>query len=125
MLQTSLSIAGFVGAALLLVRARRTAYLNRKEVEEYIHTKYGKTTCRECSSLKQDVASGEVQVRVYDAQGRRLRAGCVCVKRDDEFGGNPRILLISGMTDKANWSLPGGGVDPGELPRNAASRGSV
>ena len=33
-----------------------------------------------------------------------------------------QILLISGVRNKDIWGLPGGGIEPGELPCNAAVR---
>ena len=57
-------------------------------------------------------------VRIYDSEGYRLRAACVCVRDDSE----QEVLLISAGRSKGYFIVPGGGIDPGEKAVQAAVR---
>ena len=56
------------------------------------------------------------QIRTYDSDGFRLRAGCLCFKDEDE----KEVLLVSSI--KKGWVVPAGGIDPGEDAVDAAVR---
>lgn len=55
--------------------------------------------------------------RVYDEDGFKRRAACVCVRSEEEN----EVLLIS-STKPGVWKIPGGGLDPGEEASEAAAR---
>ncbi|ESO04664.1 hypothetical protein HELRODRAFT_99551 [Helobdella robusta] len=56
--------------------------------------------------------------RIYDENGYRLRAACVCVKDESER----EILLISASRNRDRWIVPGGGIEPLEDASVAAVR---
>ncbi|BFZ16605.1 hypothetical protein BsWGS_19644 [Bradybaena similaris] len=56
--------------------------------------------------------------RTYDADGFKRRAACMCFRDRRE----QEILLVSSSHDGEQWIVPGGGIDPGEGPREAAQR---
>ena len=58
--------------------------------------------------------------RTFDADGFRRRSACVCIRGD--AGTGLHVLLVSSTKTVGRWSLPGGGIDPGETPRAAALR---
>ena len=58
-------------------------------------------------------------VRTFSNKGMRLRAGCVCRRETDG-----KILLVGRSKQKDKWTLPAGGVDPGESAVDAAVRES-
>ncbi|KAL7286756.1 hypothetical protein TKK_0018901 [Trichogramma kaykai] len=57
-------------------------------------------------------------IRVYDSDGYRLRAACICVKNDLE----DEVLLVTSSRRPENWIVPGGGVEPKEKPAETALR---
>lgn len=57
-------------------------------------------------------------IRIYDEDGYRLRAACVCVRDETE----QEILLISAGRNKGHWIVPGGGIEPKEDACGAAVR---
>ncbi|ESO08555.1 hypothetical protein HELRODRAFT_74988 [Helobdella robusta] len=56
--------------------------------------------------------------RIYDENGYRLRAACICVKDETE----QEILLISTKRNSDRWIVPGGGMEPLEDASIAAAR---
>jgi len=54
--------------------------------------------------------------RLTNADGARLRAGCVCTR------GKGQVLLVSSSKHRGKWILPGGGVEAGESFETAALR---
>lgn len=46
-------------------------------------------------------------VRIYDSDGFRLRAACICVKGEEE----KEVLLVSSSRRPELWIVPGGGVE--------------
>lgn len=54
--------------------------------------------------------------RIYDSEGYRLRAACVCVGDETE----QEVLLISAGRFKGCFIVPGGGIEPGEKATYAA-----
>jgi len=58
------------------------------------------------------------QVRIYDKDGFRRRAACICVRSDAES----EVLLVTSSRNINHWIVPGGGVDPGEEPAVTAVR---
>ncbi|CAG5134785.1 unnamed protein product [Candidula unifasciata] len=56
--------------------------------------------------------------RTYDADGFKRRAACICFRDRRE----QEILLITSSQDVEKWIVPGGGIDPGEEPWEAAER---
>ncbi|XP_045481806.1 diphosphoinositol polyphosphate phosphohydrolase 2-like isoform X1 [Harmonia axyridis] len=56
--------------------------------------------------------------RIYDEEGFKRRAACICVKSEAE----DEVLLISSGSKPGIWKVPGGGVEPGEDPSDAAAR---
>ena len=38
------------------------------------------------------------------------------------FNQEQQFLLVTSRTNKNKWIVPGGGIDPGELPKTAAIR---
>lgn len=56
-------------------------------------------------------------IRVYDEEGFKRRAACVCVRSKEEN----EVLLIS-SNKPGIWKVPGGGIDPGEKASEAAAR---
>ncbi|XP_044765674.1 diphosphoinositol polyphosphate phosphohydrolase 1-like [Coccinella septempunctata] len=57
-------------------------------------------------------------IRTYDSEGFKLRASCICVRSEEAL----EVLLISSTGKPGMWKLPGGGLEPGEESRAAASR---
>lgn len=49
-------------------------------------------------------------VRIYDKDGFRLRAACICVRSDAEA----EVLLVTSSRRPELWIVPGGGVEPDE-----------
>lgn len=60
----------------------------------------------------------EKRSRIYDDDGYRRRAACICVKNEEE----KEVLLVSSSHVADKWIIPGGGVEPGEEPSVAAVR---
>ncbi|XP_071549160.1 diphosphoinositol polyphosphate phosphohydrolase 1-like isoform X2 [Panulirus ornatus] len=58
-----------------------------------------------------------VKARNYDEDGFVKRAACICVNQDET-----QVLLVSSRRDSELWIVPGGGVEPNELPDMAAIR---
>ncbi|XP_042209497.1 diphosphoinositol polyphosphate phosphohydrolase 1-like isoform X2 [Homarus americanus] len=58
-----------------------------------------------------------VKARNYDEDGFVKRAACICVNDDES-----QVLLVSSRRDSELWIVPGGGVEPNELPDMAAIR---
>ncbi|KAK0163014.1 hypothetical protein PV327_006730 [Microctonus hyperodae] len=56
--------------------------------------------------------------RVYDSEGYRRRAACICVKSDLE----DEVLLVTSSRRPDSWIVPGGGVEPDEEPAETALR---
>ncbi|KAL7639064.1 UNVERIFIED_CONTAM: hypothetical protein RMT77_010598 [Armadillidium vulgare] len=56
-------------------------------------------------------------VRTYDEEGFVKRAACICVNDNES-----EVLLVSSRNDSQLWIVPGGGVEPDELPDMAAIR---
>jgi len=56
--------------------------------------------------------------RIYDNDGYKKRAACVCVKNENEN----EVLLISSSRNNENWIIPGGGIEDNENPEHAAER---
>jgi len=56
--------------------------------------------------------------RLYDADGFRQRAACICVKNETEA----EVLLVSSSGQPDQWIVPGGGVEPEETTSMAAIR---
>ncbi|XP_028966944.1 diphosphoinositol polyphosphate phosphohydrolase 1 [Galendromus occidentalis] len=59
------------------------------------------------------------QIRIYDKDGFRQRAACVCVRGD---GSDTEILLVSSTASPERFIVPGGGLEPGEDASTAAIR---
>ncbi|KAK2711862.1 diphosphoinositol polyphosphate phosphohydrolase 2-like [Artemia franciscana] len=55
--------------------------------------------------------------RIYDEEGYRKRAACICVNGDES-----EVLLVSSSKEPDRWIVPGGGVEPNEDPKGAAAR---
>ncbi|XP_034249418.1 diphosphoinositol polyphosphate phosphohydrolase 2 isoform X1 [Thrips palmi] len=47
--------------------------------------------------------------RIYDEDGFRRRAACICVRGDES-----EVLLVSSSRRPDHWIVPGGGVEPEE-----------
>lgn len=58
------------------------------------------------------------QKRVYDVDGFKKRAACVCVKNENEA----EVLLISSSRNSNYWIVPGGGIEDNENAEDAAAR---
>lgn len=56
--------------------------------------------------------------RIYDPDGFRRRAACICVKSESEN----EILLVTSSSHPDHWIVPGGGVEPEEEPSMTAIR---
>lgn len=56
--------------------------------------------------------------RLYDMDGFKKRAACVCVKNENEN----EVLLISSSRNDNHWIVPGGGIEVNENPEDAAER---
>jgi len=56
--------------------------------------------------------------RIYDSEGYRRRAACICVKNDLE----DEVLLVTSSRRPDSWIVPGGGVEPEEEPAATALR---
>lgn len=56
--------------------------------------------------------------RIYDNDGYKKRAACVCVKNEQES----EVLLITSSRNNENWIIPGGGIEDNENPEDAAER---
>lgn len=48
--------------------------------------------------------------RIYDADGFKRRAACICVKNDSE----DQVLMVTSSRRSDQWIFPGGGVEPDE-----------
>ncbi|CAG9805278.1 unnamed protein product [Chironomus riparius] len=48
--------------------------------------------------------------RIFDKDGYRKRAACICVRSDDES----EVLLVSSSKYPERWIIPGGGVEENE-----------
>jgi len=55
-------------------------------------------------------------IRIYDQDGYRRRAACVCIRVDDPN----QVLLVSKKSGR--WTVPGGGLEPDEVAADAAAR---
>lgn len=56
--------------------------------------------------------------RIYDEEGFRLRAACICVRSESEN----EVLLVTSSRRPDSWIVPGGGVEPEEEPSVTAKR---
>lgn len=56
--------------------------------------------------------------RIYDEEGFRRRAACICVRSDLEN----EVLLVTSSRRPDSWIVPGGGVEPEEEPSVTATR---
>ncbi|CAL8097196.1 unnamed protein product [Orchesella dallaii] len=56
--------------------------------------------------------------RIYDNEGYRQRAACICVKDESES----EILLVTSSSHTDQWIVPGGGIEPEETSDVAALR---
>ncbi|KAI8125994.1 hypothetical protein FF38_01134 [Lucilia cuprina] len=56
--------------------------------------------------------------RIYDKDGFRRRAACICVRSDAEA----EVLLVTSSRRPELWIVPGGGVEPEEEPSVTAVR---
>lgn len=56
--------------------------------------------------------------RIYDEDGFRRRAACICVRSESEN----EVLLVTSSRQPDHWIVPGGGVEPEEDARNTAIR---
>jgi len=56
--------------------------------------------------------------RIYDNEGYRQRAACICVKDETES----EILLVTSSSHTDQWIVPGGGLEPEESSDVAAIR---
>ncbi|XP_037933815.1 diphosphoinositol polyphosphate phosphohydrolase 2 [Teleopsis dalmanni] len=56
--------------------------------------------------------------RIYDKDGFRRRAACICVRSDAEA----EVLLVTSSRRPELWIVPGGGVEPDEEPAVTAVR---
>lgn len=57
-------------------------------------------------------------VKLYDTDGFKKRASCVCVRNESEN----EILLVSSSKHSEFWIIPGGGVEGDEKPEDTALR---
>ncbi|XP_053208219.1 diphosphoinositol polyphosphate phosphohydrolase 1-like [Panonychus citri] len=64
------------------------------------------------------VREKEPQTRIYDNEGYRRRASCLCVRDELEN----EVLLVSSSSSRGRWVVPGGGLEPHEDSREAAIR---
>uniref|UniRef100_A0A1B6CXV2 diphosphoinositol-polyphosphate diphosphatase n=1 Tax=Clastoptera arizonana TaxID=38151 RepID=A0A1B6CXV2_9HEMI len=56
--------------------------------------------------------------RIYDKDGFRRRAACICVRSESEN----EVLLVTSSRSPDHWIIPGGGVEPEEEPSVTAVR---
>ncbi|KXJ67997.1 hypothetical protein RP20_CCG006743 [Aedes albopictus] len=56
--------------------------------------------------------------RIYDKDGYRRRAACICVRSDAEA----EVLLVTSSRRPELWIVPGGGVEPDEESSLTATR---
>ncbi|CAG7837868.1 unnamed protein product [Allacma fusca] len=56
--------------------------------------------------------------RIYDQDGYRQRAACICVKNESET----EVLMVSSSRNSDQWIFPGGGLEPDETSTMAAIR---
>ncbi|XP_030372793.1 diphosphoinositol polyphosphate phosphohydrolase 1 [Scaptodrosophila lebanonensis] len=56
--------------------------------------------------------------RIYDKDGFRRRAACICVRAENEA----EVLLVTSSRRPELWIVPGGGVEPEEEPSVTAVR---
>jgi len=56
--------------------------------------------------------------RIFDKDGYRKRAACICVKSEDET----EVLLVSSSKYPERWIVPGGGVEQDETNAETAVR---
>lgn len=56
--------------------------------------------------------------RTYDPDGLTRRASCLCFRDETER----EILLITSTRSSCKWLVPGGGINLGEEPQDAAVR---
>ncbi|XP_065057502.1 diphosphoinositol polyphosphate phosphohydrolase 2-like isoform X1 [Rhopilema esculentum] len=59
-----------------------------------------------------------IDLRTYDKEGFKRRAGCVCIKDERKS----EVLLVSSSKYVNKWIIPGGAIEPGEDPVSAAVR---
>ncbi|XP_022184113.1 diphosphoinositol polyphosphate phosphohydrolase 1 isoform X2 [Nilaparvata lugens] len=57
-------------------------------------------------------------IRIYDKDGFRRRAACICVRNESE----DEVLLVTSSRRPDHWIVPGGGVEPEEEPSVTAMR---
>lgn len=57
-------------------------------------------------------------IRIYDEEGFRRRAACLCVRSTDEA----EVLLVTSSRRPEKWIVPGGGVEPEEEASVTATR---
>jgi len=56
--------------------------------------------------------------RLYDEDGYRRRAACVCINSNDPN----QVLLVSSSNELERFIIPGGGLEPEEEAAEAAVR---
>ncbi|XP_071555830.1 diphosphoinositol polyphosphate phosphohydrolase 1 isoform X2 [Temnothorax nylanderi] len=71
--------------------------------------------CPRCNNMVKEKANS---IRIYDSEGYRRRAACICVKSDLE----DEVLLVTSSRRPDSWIVPGGGVEPEEEPAVTALR---
>uniref|UniRef100_A0A182S826 Nudix hydrolase domain-containing protein n=1 Tax=Anopheles maculatus TaxID=74869 RepID=A0A182S826_9DIPT len=57
-------------------------------------------------------------IRIYDKDGYRRRAACICVRSEAEA----EVLLVTSSRRPELWIVPGGGVEPEEEASLTATR---
>jgi hypothetical protein len=75
----------------------------------------GETVCDVIAKMQKDK---DIHERIYDTDGYKKRAACVCVRNECEN----EVLLISSSRNKQHWIIPGGGIEDNENPEDAAER---
>ncbi|XP_011252688.1 diphosphoinositol polyphosphate phosphohydrolase 1 isoform X1 [Camponotus floridanus] len=73
---------------------------------------------RGCPRYNNMVKEKANSIRIYDSEGYRRRAACICVKNDLE----DEVLLVTSSRRPDSWIVPGGGVEPEEEPSVTALR---
>ncbi|XP_042889757.1 uncharacterized protein LOC122264775 [Penaeus japonicus] len=76
------------------------------------NTIVSETNCTDCKSK-----NSSPRHRLVDEEGFIRRAACLCVDETES-----KVLLVSSKKDLCSWLVPGGGVEEGEEPAEAAIR---
>jgi 8-oxo-dGTP pyrophosphatase MutT (NUDIX family) len=72
----------------------------------------------DCDVIAKAQKDKDIAERIYDTDGYKKRAACVCVRNEREN----EVLLISSSRNKHCWIIPGGGIEDNENPEDAAER---